>query len=181
MATTHRLCHSFCQRTDYQNLPRVGEEVILLVLRAHPITNVPWILQVFLMSLIPILLSPFYALSDLNYNQVLFVIALWYAILISFSLSKIFFWYYNLGVITNKRIIDIDAVNLLNNHTTATTIEKVEEVSKKSLGMIAGFFDYANILVQTAGEFPNIEYLKTPNPSEVIKIINNLQQKNRER
>ena len=57
---------------------------------------------------------------------------------------------------------------------TATTISKIEDVTSKVGGFFRSIFDYGNILVQTAGEEPNIEFLGVPHPSQIVKIINEL-------
>jgi len=173
MSTTHSLFHSFCARNNYESEARSDEEKALLIVRAHPITTLSWLLLGVLFAFIPFFFADFLGDLPLKQNQQLFIIIFWYALIYSYLLNKFYFWYFNLGVVTNQKIVDIDANNLLNTQTAATIINKVEEVNKKSLGLVGSFFDYGDIYVETAGENPNVEFLKVPHPSEIVKIINN--------
>jgi len=172
MGAKHTLWHSYSLPTDLEKDLLSQEERVLLILRAHPVTTTPWILIGTGLVLIPLFFSPYLSLLKLNPNQELFLIVVWYALAFSYLLSKFFFWYFNLGVVTNQKIVDVDANNLLNTVTTATVVGKVEEVNKKSLGIISSYFDFGDIYIETAGEIPNIEFLKVPHPSEVVKLIN---------
>ena len=172
MSVDHFLCHSFCRRREYKSISGAGQEQILLVLRAHPITNLPWLLVLFLMIVIPLLFGQHLALLKLSFYQLLFVVCFWYALALLYALYQFFFWYFNIGVITNQRIVDVDAVNLLHGHTTAINLHNIEQVSKRSLGIMAGLFNYADIHIETATAFPDVEFLKAPKPHEIIKIIN---------
>ncbi len=126
------------------------------------------------MLLLPILFGGWVGLLPLNSTQRLFLLLAWYSLVFAYAIGKFFFWFFNIGVLTTKRIIDIDAVNLMNSHTTITTLDKVEEVDKHSLGIWGALFDYADIHIETAGNMPNIEFLKTPQPNEMVNIINTL-------
>jgi len=172
MSTNHSLWHSYLIPATLEKDLVNKEERVLLILRAHPITTLPWLLVGLGLVLIPIFFSPYLTLLKLNPNQELFLILSWYALSFSYLVTKFFFWYFNLGVVTNQKIVDVDANNLLNTVTTATVVSKVEEVNKKSLGIISSYFDYGDIYIETAGEIPNIEFLKVPHPSEVVKLIN---------
>jgi hypothetical protein len=172
MAVIHKLWHSFSQAQDYENEAKKSQEKVLLILRAHPITNVGWLLIAFLFFFLPLVFGDFLPLLNLTMNQELFIVSFYYAILFSYLLGNFYFWYFNLGVVTNRKIVDVDANNLLNTSTTATTISKVEEIEKKSLGLVSSIFNYGNVYVQTAGEVPNIEFLRVPDPERVVKIIN---------
>lgn len=153
------------------------DEQIVLVLRAHPITQVGWMLKAIIFSLLPIVFSFFLNQVPLQISQLFFLIFLWYGFCLSYTLTKFYFWYFNLGVITNKKIVDIDCFNIMSTSSTATTIDNIEEVQKKTTGLLPTWFDYGNIFVQTAGEKPNIEFVDTPHPTQVVQVINNLIEK----
>lgn len=172
MSATHKLWHSFSQITNFEEEIKKPQERVLLILRAHPITNSSWITLGTLLLVLPFLFGNYLSLLKLSANQELFLIIFYYAVIFSYLLSKFYFWYFNIGVITNRKIVDVDANNLLNTITTATTVPKVEEVEKRSLGIFSSIFNYGDVHVETAGEIPNIEFLKVPNPAEVVKIIN---------
>ena len=172
MKPISELWSSYSKARNIEQELKTPQERVLLVLRAHPITNAFWILTTGLFFLLPLFFGQYINYININSNQQLFLIIIYYALVFSYAISKFYFWYFNIGVVTNQKIVDVDAHNLINTITTASTVDKVEEVEKKSLGVFSSVFDYGDIHVQTAGEKPNIEFIKIPHPSEVIEIIN---------
>lgn len=83
-------------------------------------------------------------------------------------------WYFNVGIITNERIIDVDFHAVIYKEVTETILPKVEDVTAKSGGFFSAIFNYGNVFVQTAGTEANIEFHNVPKPAEVTKIINDL-------
>jgi len=149
-------------------------ESVLLLLRAHPITQLPWIIGAGLLLALPLVFSGLINLLPLSNNQILIIIILWYAFCLGFILNRFYYWFFNMGIVTSVRIIDIDCYNLLDTESTSTVIEKIEELQKKSLGIFSTWFDYGSVFIQTAGEMPNIEFLNVPKPAQVVQIINGL-------
>jgi hypothetical protein len=41
-------------------------------------------------------------------------------------------------------------------------------------GAIRTIFNYGDVLVQTAGEVPNFDFLAVPNPDKVVKVLQEL-------
>jgi len=171
--TKHQLFHSFCiapkDRFDGQN----NNEEIILKLRAHPITQVFWILNSFFLLLILIVMDIF-LVSILNFSQIVFVNVLCLSWISFYLLSNFSHWYYNVGIITNQRIIDIDFFQLLHKEVTAVMLNKVEDVTSKSSGFLSSFFDFGNVFIQTAGTEANVEFMNVPRPAQVAKAINDL-------
>lgn len=174
MASIHRLWHSYCEHPKFKFSFQDNNEIVLLTLRAHPIVNLLWIINVVIAVLLLLFFAPLLTQINITTNQQLFIILFWYALVFSYMFTKIFFWYFNLGIITSKRIIDIDVVNLLNSHSTTTTIKHVEEVDKNVAGIFSALFNYGNIFVQTASEQPNIEFYNVPYPDKIVQTIHNL-------
>lgn len=148
-------------------------EKIFLLVRSHPFTQIYWIINVFVILLFIFFIDSV-VLSYLNVIQMLFLNI--FAII--FTLSYIWFnflnWYFNVGIITNKRVVDIDFFNILYKEITVARLDKIQDVTTKSGGFIEAFFDYGTIYVQTAGTEANVEFADVPMPSQVVQIINNL-------
>jgi membrane protein YdbS with pleckstrin-like domain len=182
MVSSHRLFHSYCEYPPMRFATQDGDENIVLTLRAHPVTNFPWIMITITGLLIPLIFGPLINIIPLTGIQLIFLVLVWYAFIFLFAVASFFSWYFNLGIVTTKKIIDVDVLNILNNQTTETLISRIEEVDNKNLGFLSALFNYGNVFVQTAGEEQNIEFLNIPFPSRVVQIINNLmeQQPNHE-
>lgn len=156
-----------------------GEQLYLL-LRPHEVTNVPWIVLVFAMLLVPLFagslvltafpnffdsVSPFYAF-------VLFVF--WNLIVLMYGFYKYLIWFFSSYIITNNRLVDIDFVGLLHKDYTETSVENVQDVTSKVAGPFSVMFNYGLVYVQTASEQTEIEFENVPQPDVVTRIIGEL-------
>lgn len=157
-------------------------EKIIILLRKHPITQVSWILFVLLLIALPIFglplimelsILPEYATEGL----ILYLILFWYTGLFGFIFMQFLLWFFNVNIITNQRIIDIDFPFLLFKESTATRINQIEDITHKRGGFSRTVFDYGDVYVQTAGATPNIEFLDIPRPADVVRAIVDIWQK----
>ena len=80
-------------------------------------------------------------------------------------------WYFNVGIISNKRIVDVDFNVVLYKEVTYTLLSHIEDVTSKSGGFFESVFDYGNLFIQTAGTEVNTEFINIPHPSAAAKII----------
>jgi membrane protein YdbS with pleckstrin-like domain len=148
------------------------EEVILLV-RAHPITQIYWFLNgIFIFFILMAINYVFF--SYLNLSQKLFINLFVIVVIFSYWWFNFLSWYFNVGIVTNKRIIDIDFYGFIYKEITSAKLEKIEDITVKAGGFFASVFNYGNIFIQTAGTQINIEFFNVPSPNKVRDLINNL-------
>lgn len=86
-------------------------------------------------------------------------------------------WYFDVGLVTNLRVVDIDFPSILIREISATQVDKIEEATARIIGAASSIFNFGDVYVQTAGSEQNIEFLRVPYPSRIVKIINNLTNK----
>ncbi len=151
-------------------------EVVVLFLRQHIVTLVPWILLSVLMVFAPTILFPLLIklLSTAFPVPVGYVIIgtfFWYIATFGFMMSKFLYWFFNIFIVTNERIVDIDFVNLLYKDIAETQLERVQDISYSTRGLIGTTFNYGDVVIQTAGEMPNFAFERVPKPNEVADII----------
>lgn len=158
-----------------------NEETIILIVRRHWITNVPWIITAIALSLFPVLILPLLlgvfstALPFAIPPAYVFVlIAFYYLILVQFVLIQYATWFYNIGVITNFRIVDVDFNTLMNRNITYTDLVDVVDVDVIQSGFIQTIFDYGNVLIQTEGLKANFEFGLVPKPNKVADVLSDL-------
>lgn len=149
-----------------------GEKVYLL-LRSHPFTQIGWILSSILFFII-LFISNFFLPNFFNLGQIFIINLIFSVIILSYILFNILNWYFNVGIVTGKRVIDIDFYAVLYKEITNAQLGKIEDTTVKSGGYIESFFDYGSIFVQTAGTDANVEFLDVPHPSDAVQIINKL-------
>lgn len=154
-------------------------EKILLVIRRHWISNVSWIFVSFLLFLIPFFVMYFFSISTITKIEIptgfLFLGTIfWYLGVFGYILINFLFWFYNVGIVTNERIIDVDFPYLLYSEVTIAMLSKIEDITDKRSGFLSVFFDYGNVFVQTAGTEVNIEFMGIPKPAIVARTISEL-------
>ncbi len=154
-------------------------EQVLLFLRQHPVTNMGWIFAVIILVFIPVFISPVIISSGLLSAQVplgLYIILplVWYLGTFGYAFTSFLYWYFNIYIVTNKRIVDIDWLNLLFRQVSSAQIEKIQDVTYKMGGILDSFFNFGSVFIQTAGPDPNFEFEAVPNPERVVRKINEL-------
>jgi len=169
----HQVLHSFCLNPSLRFDGQDSDEVPILVLRAHPITQLPWIVNGFFLLLFIFGLNIFLP-SYLKPYQIIFINFFGLSFVFSYFYFNFLNWFFNVGIVTNKRVLDIDFYGLIYKETTIAMLNKIEDITAKVGGFFSSFFDYGNLFIQTAGTEANIEFMNIPKPQEVAKIINQL-------
>ncbi len=170
---SHQALHSYCMYPDVSFDTQAADEQVILVLRAHPVTQISWIFNTFLFSVVLILVQ--FVLPDiLALRQIIFFNFFAVVFILSYIWINFLNWFFNVGIVTDKRIVDIDFYSIIYKELTKAELDKVEDVTARSGGYFESFFNYGDILVQTAGTQENIEFINIPNPSGVIEVINGL-------
>jgi len=151
------------------------DEEVLLFLRRHFITNTFWIIITILLSLLPIIgiLLGFNFISSTT-TTIFFYLILYYMVVLTFAFVQFLSWYYNISLVTTKRIVDIDFYGLLYKNVAATAIDKIEDISYTQVGALRSFFDYGDVDIQTAGTISHFDFTAVPHPQKVVQIIEGL-------
>lgn len=155
------------------------EENVILFLRQHIIVLIPGVLLVTALLVTPLFVVPFllrFLTLPVAVPTRYFVVgtAFWYVMTFGVAIMTFLRWYYNIYIVTNKRIVDIDFLHLLYKEFSEARLDKVQDLSFKSGGIFAAFFDYGDVNVETAGETPNIEFDAVPKPAKVVETISEL-------
>lgn len=151
-----------------------GEEVILL-LRRHLITQIRWLAIVVVMILAPLTLTNFPLLRFLPSRFQFVVILMWYLLVFAFVLENFLGWYFNVYIVTDERVIDIDFYNLIYKEISDAEIENIEDVTVQVGGVLQTVFNYGLVEIQTAAQFPKLEFEYVPQPSKVSEVLKQLQ------
>lgn len=155
-----------------------AEETVVLFLRQHLIVFFVPIVILVLLILGPTLLIPLIPALNLPVSlpssYILIGTLFWYLATFGFALVSFLRWFFNIYIVTNERVVDIDFKYLLYKEFSEARIEKIQDLTYRSGGIIAAFFNYGDVLVETAGEVPNIEFDKVPRPEKVVQTISEL-------
>lgn len=156
------------------------DEEIYYLLRRHGVTNIPWIFLTAVFFFLPILFFKYFdfaTLPDQVPLDLLPVVAtFWYLVTLGYIFESFLNWYFNVNIVTNKRIIDIDFWGILYRRVSELEYASVEDVTYTVQGLSATLFNYGNIFIQTAAETREFEFRAIPNPDLVHDVITNLAQ-----
>jgi hypothetical protein len=148
-------------------------ETVVLVLRAHPITQIIWIFNTIVFFILLGLLNLWMVLF-LDVRQIVFSNVFGFFLIFAYAWYNFIHWYYNVGIVTNERALDVELSNAIYKEVAGARLEKVSETITKEGGYFGSIFNYGDVFVKTEGSNPNIEFLDVPAPSQVLQIINDL-------
>lgn len=129
-----------------------------------------------------LLVLPFFLLTPLFSRGFFGVIGfcLLLAIAFYYSLRKAFKWYYNMCVLTDRRIIDVDQRGFLERVVSEVLFTKIQDVSYRVKGFFPTIFHYGTVIVQTAGNSTNVELRAMKNPERIADLINEFRENAKE-
>jgi hypothetical protein len=158
------------------------EEEIILFLRQHPIVNLKWIIISIFMILAPSVLTFFPLLSFMPPNFQVVAVLIWYLLTTAYVLENFLDWFFDIDIVTSERIVDFDFSNLTYKKVSDADLDKIQDVTYATGGVLRTLLNYGDVLVQTAAEVSEFDFLAVPSPDKVTKIINELKlKKERER
>lgn len=156
------------------------DEEILYVLRRAFITNFTWITVTVILAFVPIFLDPY--LRSFRYEgeplvSLVFIFVLtvfWYIFTFGYAFVHFLNWYFNVYIITTKKIVDIDFHGLLYKNISEATLYNIEDVTSVVSGAVNVVFNIGDVFIQTAGERREFDFELVPNPSSVRDLISDL-------
>ena len=152
------------------------DEEIILVLRAHPVTNLNWIIPAVMIFFIPLIipkLIPYlgFDFSFLSNELLISMNIINYIIVLVIVFEGFLGWYFNVYILTHKRIYDFDFNSLLNRNVDLAPLNQIQEANGSTLGLLGAIFHYGHVLVQTAGANVAIDFHNIPQPEKVADLI----------
>ena len=169
----HLYLHAYCFKPGIHFEQQDEDEEIILKLRAHPITQIPWLINGLILFIVLFFVDWAFSKS-LTPDQLLIINLLSGVLVLSYLWFNFLSYYFNVGLITNKRIIDMDYQSVMFREISETNFDKIEDVTSISGGYIASLFNFGDVIVQTAGTSANIQFIKVPKSQDVVTIINHL-------
>jgi hypothetical protein len=156
-----------------------GEKIILLI-RRHWVTNTWWIAIAIFLTVLPVFLFPplfageFPLIPKFAPRVITLTTVIWYLISLMFVFENFLNWYFNVSIVSNKRIIDIDFSWPLYRNVSECELDRVQDVGYVMIGLGSTVFNYGNILVQTASEITQFVFNAAPKVDKAHDIITDL-------
>lgn len=149
------------------------DEIVILVVRRHPLTQLSWIINTFVFSTLLFVIN-FIFKSIFQPNQIFVINIFSVAYIFSYFWVNFLLWFFTVGIVTTERIVDLDFYNIIYKEFSATTIRQVSDITTKIGGFFGSIFNFGGVFVKTEGFEQNIEFEEIPRPGEVVKLINQL-------
>lgn len=161
--------------TDLKFETQEPDEKIILFLRQHPIVNLGWVLLALVMLLAPSFWE-FLPVTWLPLRFQFMTIVGWYLLVLAFVLERFLGWYFNVYIVTDERVVDIDFEGLIYRHLSVTQLNNIEDVTFRQSGPASTMFNFGDVFIQTAAEQREFDFKRVPQPSKVVEILYMLQQ-----
>ena len=81
-------------------------------------------------------------------------------------------YYLDVWVITNRRILDIEQHSFFTREVSEFRLDRVQDITVQVRGLLAEFFDFGDVHVQTAGKAHEFIISSAPHPYRVKDAIN---------
>jgi hypothetical protein len=151
-------------------------ETIRLLLRAHPITNLKWIISAIIVFFIPFFLPDLFRLINLNLGPLpteylMALVIINYLLVLVIVFEGFLGWYFNVYIISSKNIVDIDFHSLLSSNIDLTPLKNVEDTNSDQKGLLASIFNYGNVYVRSAGTTTLTDFHDIPKPHQVADFV----------
>jgi hypothetical protein len=150
------------------------EEKVLLLLRQHPVTQVGWMIVALFLAVLPFLFISVGLLDFLPPNYQFASLIGWYLLIIGYVLQSFLGWFYNVYLVTDERLVDVDFHNLLYKDISSAKIDRIEDVTTQASGILASVFDYGTVKIQTAGTSNEFEFENVPHPARIAAFLNEM-------
>lgn len=156
-------------------------EVIELFLRQHPIVNVFWVTVSLIFLVLPPVFLQVDSILQLNLTSqtptaiLLGGLIVYYLILLAFAFEQFLGWYFNVYIVTNMHIVDVNFYSLLSKEVVEIFLDDIEVIAHNVSGVLGSIFHYGDVEIETAAETKRILFEKVPRPDLVTDRVQDLQ------
>jgi len=148
-----------------------SREEILVVARPHWFTNFSWIFISGLMLIAPGIVKFIPIVTDISGKYLAIGVMVWYLLTFAIIFESFLSWYFDVFIITDKRVIDIDFNNLLDKKFSEARLSMIQDVTSRVSGVAQTMFNFGTVHIQTAAEVSYITFEEAPHPEKIIKIL----------
>ncbi len=169
------------QPTDVHFSAQEPDEDILLLLRRHPATNLSWLLIFIFLAFFPIVTEILLRSTPVDLVQIPFRLRIlfsifWYLFCVGYALLSFLTWFFNIYIVTNERIIDLDYFGLLFYRLSEAELSQIQDVTYEVGGAFQTVFNFGHVYIQTAAEKREFDFTAVPQPARIHDLITDLAQ-----
>ncbi len=157
-----------------------NDEKILYVFRRSLVTNFDWLLIAVVLVFAPTLITWLIQESApelygaLPAELKLIMSLFWGLFIIGYLLVNFLNWFFNVYIVSSKRIVDMDFIGLLHKNISEAPLASVEDVTSQVSGTLRVIFNYGTVFIQTAAEAREFEFTDVAKPAKVRDILSDI-------
>jgi hypothetical protein len=159
-------------------------EQIVLIVRKHwiaiigraAVLVVVGVIPLLILTVLPMLVSSF---PGWRTGNIIYLYTFAYTILLMVSWLSFFFawteYHLDIWVVTTHRIFIVEQRSMFNREISSLTLDKIQDLTIDIAGFLPTVLKFGKILVETAGEHQNFEFINAKNPEAIKIAINSIQ------
>lgn len=150
------------------------DEKTILLTRKHWLLLFGPLFLIFFIALLPFIV--YFLISSFSWYERIsslfwfLTMALW-LVLWNLAFYKIMIYILNTVLVTNKRVIENKQEGLFKHTVNELELEKIQDVSVKTFGILATFLNFGHLEIQTAAAIPKFSFTYLPYPKKIKEII----------
>ncbi len=156
------------------------DEKILYIFRKAVITNVGWLFFGGILFVMPVFFSPYLNGVSESYpniinERIVFIVNMfWYIFTFGYVFERFLNWFFNIHIITDKRVVDMDFDHLLSRNISEAPLRNIEDITFTMTGTAQTLFNYGCVTVQTAAEKRELEFTDIARPARIQDLLSDL-------
>lgn len=154
------------------------EEAIFIFARPFILSFLPWLAIGFLLVLFGLFFAffipsafPNIVATPFQFDVFVVMLSSYFLLIIPFFTVGFIDFYYDLLVVTDRRIMDIDQNSLFSRSFNELALEQVEDVSASTNGILRTLFDFGDVTIQSAGAKEKFIFKGVAHPRQITDII----------
>jgi len=149
-----------------------SDEQIFIYIRRYPVAFLPAAVLTLLVTGLGLAVIALLGIGTLfSQSELILIGSAFLLFMMLFGLIEFIDFYFDLHIVTDRRLVDIDQHRLFNRTVSELLLDDIQDVKAKSKGILATFFDFGDVMIQTAGTQANFEFTDVHHPNEVAAII----------
>lgn len=155
-------------------------EKIISILRRHQIVLFWFALYLAVMISLPFFVYDIFdfvfgvPLSGATFSIFLFIVGLHLLFTAILSFSVYIDYYLDVWILTDQRILSIEQKGLFTRVINEVRYERIQDITSVVPGLVATYFKYGNIMIQTAAEKERMILKQIPDPIETRRQISEI-------
>lgn len=105
------------------------------------------------------------------------LLAVYLLIIWQFLFKGLADYYLDTWIVTDHRVLEIHQIGLFKRDISELRLSKIQDVSVKIEGMMPTFFNYGDVIIQTAGVVQEFKFEEIPDPQrikdEILRLHDN--------